>query len=452
MTKPMTQGSPAKLVLLFTLPLLAGNLFQQFYNMMDTLIVGRAIDVSALAAVGCTGSIMFLIIGFVQGLTTGLSIVTAQRFGAGDADGVRRSFAACIVICVLVTAVLTGISVPFARPILEFMRTPADIIDQAYAYIVVIYIGTGAAMLFNLLSNIIRALGDSRTPLYFLIIASILNVALDLAFILWLHMGVAGAAWATVIAQLVSGLLCVIYIVKKFPALHLRREDFRLTGEELARHAGIGLPMGFQASIIGIGVIILQFVLNGFGSVSVAAFTAAQKIEQIFGAPLSSFGMTMATYAAQNYGAGRVDRIKQGVRSCAYMSVGYSLVVLAVNLLLGGPLASVFVGKEATEVISMAALYLRITGLFYPTLSLLYIYRYTLQGLGQGVVPTIAGIMELVMRALGVMLLAGPFGFGGICVAYALAWPGSMTPLLIAYLITMHRLGFAGPRGGTPHE
>lgn len=452
MTKSMTQGSPAKLVLLFTLPLLAGNLFQQFYNMMDTLIVGRAIDVSALAAVGCTGSIMFLIIGFVQGLTTGLSIVTAQRFGAGDADGVRRSFAACIVICVLVTAVLTGISVPFARPILEFMRTPADIIDQAYAYIVVIYIGTGAAMLFNLLSNIIRALGDSRTPLYFLIIASILNVALDLAFILWLHMGVAGAAWATVIAQLVSGLLCVIYIVKKFPALHLRREDFRLTGEELARHAGIGLPMGFQASIIGIGVIILQFVLNGFGSVSVAAFTAAQKIEQIFGAPLSSFGMTMATYAAQNYGAGRVDRIKRGVRSCAYMSVGYSLVVLAVNLLLGGPLAGVFVGKEATEVISMAALYLRITGLFYPTLSLLYIYRYTLQGLGQGVVPTIAGIMELVMRALGVMLLAGPFGFGGICVAYALAWPGSMTPLLIAYLITMHRLGFAGPRGGTPHE
>lgn len=451
MTKSMTQGSPAKLVLLFTLPLLAGNLFQQFYNMMDTLIVGRAINVSALAAVGCTGSIMFLIIGFVQGLTTGLSIVTAQRFGAGDADGVRRSFAACIVICVAVTAVLTGISVPFARPILEFMRTPADIIDQAYAYIVVIYMGTGAAMLFNLLSNIIRALGDSRTPLYFLIIASILNVALDLAFILWLHMGVAGAAWATVIAQLVSGLLCVFYIMKRFPALHLRRADFRLTGTELARHAGISLPMGFQASIIGIGVIILQFVLNGLGSLSVAAFTAAQKIEQIFCAPLSSFGMTMATYAAQNYGAGRVDRIKQGVRSCAYMSVGYSLVVLAANVLLGGLLASVFVGKGAAEVVSMAARYLRITGLFYPTLSLLYIYRYTLQGLGQGVVPTIAGVMELVMRAIGVMLLAGPFGFGGICVAYALAWPGSMTPLLIAYLITMHRLGFAGPRGGTPH-
>lgn len=452
MTKSMTQGSPAKLVLFFTLPLLAGNLFQQFYNMMDTLIVGRAIDVSALAAVGCTGSIMFLIIGFVQGLTTGLSIVTAQRFGAGDLDGVRRSFAACIVLCVLVTAVLTGLSVPLARPILEFMRTPADIIEQAYAYIVVIYIGTGAAMLFNLLSNIIRALGDSRTPLYFLIIASVLNVVLDLAFILGLKMGVAGAAWATVIAQLVSGLLCILYIAKKFPVLHLQRADFHLTGEELARHACLGLPMGFQASIIGIGVIILQFVLNGFGSLSVAAFTAAQKIEQIFCSPLSSFGMTMATYAAQNYGAGRVDRIRQGVRSCAYMSVGYSLVVLAVNLLLGGPLAAIFVGKDAAEVVSMAAAYLRTTGLFYPTLSLLFIYRYTLQGLGQGVVPTIAGIMELVMRAVGVLLLAGPFGFGGICVAYALAWPGSMIPLLIAYLITMHRLSFTGPRGGSPRE
>ena len=452
MTKTMTQGSPAKLVLFFTLPLLAGNLFQQFYNMMDTLIVGRTIGVDALAAVGCTGSIMFLIIGFVQGMTTGLSIVTAQRFGANDADGVRRSFAACIVICVLVTVVLTGLAVPFARPILELMRTPADILEQAYEYIVVIYLGTGAAMLFNLLSNIIRALGDSRTPLYFLIIASVLNVVLDLAFILGAHMGVAGAAWATVIAQLVSGVLCVVYIVKKFPALHLRRADFQLTGAELGQHAGIGLPMGFQASIIGIGVIILQFVLNGFGSLCVAAFTAAQKIEQIFGAPLSSFGMTMATYAAQNYGAGRVDRIRQGVRSCALLSIGYAVVVMAVNIFLGGPLASIFVGGGATKVIEMAAQYLFYTSLFYPMLSLLYIYRYTLQGLGQSVVPTIAGIMELVMRALGVLLLAAPFGFSGICVAYALAWPGSMLPLLIAYLITMHRLGIAGPRGGTPHE
>lgn len=451
MTKTMTQGNPAKLVLLFTLPLLAGNLFQQFYNMMDTLIVGRTIGVNALAAVGCTGSIMFLIIGFVQGMTTGLSIATAQRFGAEDMDGVRRSFAACIVICVAVTLILTGLSVPFARPILEFMRTPAAILDDAYHYIVVIYLGTGAAMLFNLLSNIIRALGDSRTPLYFLVIASVLNVVLDLVFILCFDMGVAGAAWATVVAQMVSGVLCILYIIKRFPMLHLRRADFKLTGAELARHAGLGLPMGFQASIIGIGVIILQFVLNGLGELSVAAFTAAQKIEQIFCSPLSSFGMTMATYSAQNYGAGEMGRIRQGVRSCAYMSVGYSILIMVINVLFGGSLTALFVGAGELEVIALSATYLRITSLFYPTLSLLFIYRYTLQGLGQGVVPTIAGIMELVMRALGVVLLAGAFGFSGICVAYALAWPGSMIPLLIAYLLTMYRLKFSGPRGGSPH-
>lgn len=450
MTQTMTKGSPARLVLLFTLPLLAGNLFQQFYNMMDTLIVGRTIGVGALAAVGCTGSIMFLIIGFVQGLTTGLSIVTAQRFGAGDMEGVRRSFACCIVVSAAVTLLLTGLAVPFARPILELMRTPAAILDDAYAYIVVIYIGTGAAMLFNLLSNIIRALGDSRTPLYFLVIASILNIVLDLVFILCFDMGVAGAAWATVVAQLLSGALCIIYIMRKFPALHLTRADFRMRDGELSRHLASGLPMGFQASIIGIGVIILQFVLNGFGEVSVAAFTAAQKIEQIFCAPLGSFGMTMATYAAQNYGAGEIGRIRQGVRSCAYMSVGYSLVVMVVNIVFGKALTSLFVSAAEVEVIALSADYLFISGLFYPTLALLFVYRYTLQGLGQGVVPTIAGIMELVMRAAGVVMLAAPFGFSGICVAYALAWPGSMIPLLIAYLITMHRLGFSGPRGGSP--
>lgn len=446
MTQNMTAGKSAKLILLFTLPLLAGNLFQQLYNMMDTLIVGRTLNVNALAAVGCTGSIMFLIIGFVQGMTTGLSIVTAQRYGAGDLDGVRRSFAATIVISAAVTVVLTVLSVPLARPVLQLLRTPEAIIDDAYHYIVVIYAGVAAAMLFNLLSNIVRALGDSRTPLIFLICASMLNIVLDLALILGAGMGVAGAAVATVAAQTVSGALCILYIGKKFPALHVRRADFRaLRGAELWQHARLGLPMGFQASIIGIGVIALQYVLNAQGELTVAAFTTAQKLEQLTCQPFSSFGMTMATFAAQNYGAGQNARIRQGVRQCAAMSLTYGAAVMTLNFLAGGRLAGLFVGNEPL-VIQAAHQYLQITCLFYPLLSLLFILRYTLQGLGQGIVPTVAGLMELIMRAVGVTVLAGPFGFAGICVAYALAWPGSLTPLLIAYLRTMRSL--VGARGG----
>lgn len=441
MTKTMTEGGPAKLIFFFTLPLLGGNLFQQFYNMMDTLIVGQTLGVNALAAVGCTGSIMFLIIGFVQGLTAGLSIVTARQFGADDLEGVRRSFAANIVIGAAVTVVLTVVSVPLARPILVAMNTPASILNDAYSYIVIIYVGVFAAMLFNTLSNVLRALGDSRTPLLFLVLSSILNVVLDLTFIIVFHMGVAGAAWATVIAQVVSGLLCIVYIKKKFPVLHVRQEDFRLTRTEIWQHAVIGLPMGFQASIIGIGVIILQIVLNAHGEQAVAAYTAAQKIEQLLCSPLTSFGMTMATYAAQNYGAGKIDRIRIGVHRCAAMSLGYTAVITCLAIFGGTSLVGLFV-SDAPAVIEMATQYLRLTSLLYWTLSLLFIFRYTLQGLGQGIVPTIAGIMELIMRAVGCVLLSVPFGFGGISVAYALAWPGSLIPLVISYMYTMRHLRY----------
>lgn len=445
-TKSMTEGGPARLILLFTLPLLGGNLFQQLYNMMDTLIVGRTLGVNALAAVGCTGSIMFLIIGFVQGLAAGMAIVTARCFGADDLTGVRRSFAANIVIGAMITLVLTVISVPFARPILVAMNTPAAIIEDAYAYIVIIYAGVFAAMLFNVLSNVLRALGDSRTPLLFLVVASLLNIVLDLILILVVGMGVSGAAVATVISQTVSGVLCIAYIGRKFPMLHVKRADFKLSRGELWQHARIGLPMGFQASIIGIGVIVLQIVLNAQGETSVAAFTAAQKVEQFIAAPLGSFGMTMATYAAQNYGAGKLMRIRTGVRRCAGMSLAYTAVIICIAFFGGSALVELFV-KDSPAVVSLAVQYLRTTSIFYPTLSMLFVLRYSLQGLGQGVVPTIAGIMELVMRAGGCILLAGVMGFGGICLAYALAWPGSLLPLAIAYLLTMRSLTCA--RGGS---
>ena len=250
MTKSLTTGKPAKLIFGFTLPIFIGNVFQQLYSMADTLIVGRTLGVDALAAVGCTGSLVFLIIGFAQGLTSGFSIITAQRFGAGDEKGVRQSFIVSALLSTAVTVVLTALAVPFARPVLEWMRTPPQIIEEAYKYIVVIYWGIVSAMLFNLLSNIIRALGDSRTPLIFLIMASLLNIGLDFLLILQFQMGVAGAAVATVIAQLASGALCLLYIVKRFPMLHLHREDWRISREMVWQHLRVGLPMGFQSSII----------------------------------------------------------------------------------------------------------------------------------------------------------------------------------------------------------
>ena len=440
MTKKMTEGSPAKLIVMFTIPLLIGNIFQQLYSMVDTLIVGRTLGVHALAAVGCTGSISFLILGFAMGVSAGLAIITAQRFGAKDEAGLRRSVAAGAWISIGVTAVLTILSVPLARKILELMRTPPEIIDSAYDYIVVIFWGIIASMLFNFLSNIIRALGDSRTPLLFLIIACILNIGLDFGLILGAKMGVAGAAWATIIAQMASALMCLWYIKKKLPILHLKKEDWKVTGWDISQHFKVALPMGFQMSIIAIGAVVLQFVLNGLGSVAVAAFSAAQRIDQIAAQPMNSFGTTMATYGAQNYGAGRIDRIKKGVFQCSLISVGFSIVMGLVNIFAGYQLAGLFVGSGETGVLSMAQTYLQINGALYFVLALLFIFRFTLQGLGKGFMPTVAGIMELVMRTFAAIFLTSSIGFAGACWASPLAWIGACIPLAAAYFATMHKL------------
>lgn len=440
MTKKLTEGSPAKLIFLFTIPLLVGNLFQQLYSMADTLIVGRTIGVNALAAVGCTGSLSFLIIGFAQGMTSGLSIITAQRFGAGDMHGVRKSFAASIVISLMVTVALTAISVPLARPMLELMHTPPEIIEDAYRYIVLIFWGIFASMLFNLLSNIIRALGDSRTPLLFLVVACLLNIGLDFLLILKFQMGVAGAAVATIIAQIVSALLCLVYIMKKLPALRLRREDWKLTRLDFATHAKVGLPMGFQSSIIAIGAVILQFALNNLGASAVAAYTAAQKIDMVATMPMMSFGITMATYAAQNYGAGNIQRIRQGVRQCCIMSVSFSIAIAMVNIFAGKWLTSLFVGAAETEVIAMSHDYLMVNGIPYFVLAFLFIFRYTLQGLGKSFVPTLAGIMELLMRTFAAVILSKSLGFIGACMSNPLAWVGACIPLILSYILVIRRL------------
>lgn len=440
MTKTLTEGNPAKLIFFFSLPLIIGNIFQQFYSMADTLIVGRTIGVNALAAVGCTGSITFLILGFVQGLTSGLSIITSQKFGAKNEDDVRKSFAASILISSAIAIITTILSVLLARPLLELLQTPSEIINDAWAYLVIIFLGIPATVLFNLLSNAVRALGDSKTPLYFLIFACCINIILDLVFILYFHLGVAGAGIATILSQLLSGILCIFFIIKKVPILWLKKTDFQMHYEVITSHLSIALPMAFQMSIIAIGSLMLQFALNGLGAASVAAYTASQKIESIATMPLGSFGTAMATYTAQNYGAGKFSRIRKGVFQCILMSGSFSILSGAINVVAGSQLTSIFVGAQETEVLSLSHTYLVISGCFYFALALLFIYRFTLQGLGKSFIPTVAGIMELIMRAVGALVLTSAFGFAGACASNPLAWIGACVPLAFSYYRTMKKL------------
>jgi putative MATE family efflux protein len=437
--KNLTRGVPARLILGFALPLLVGNLFQQFYLLADTVILGRILGVHALAAVGSTGSIMFFIIGFIQSMTAGFSIITAQHFGACRKSEVRRSFCVTISLSLAAGLILTITGVTLAGPILRLLETPPEIIDDAYSYIRVIYAGIGSAVLFNLLSNTLLALGDSRPPLVFLIISNVLSVILDFVFILGLSWGVAGAAWATILAQMTSAGMCVLYIRRRIPALRLRRKDWQLSRADLIKSMRIGLPMGFQASIIAIGGIILQWVLNSLGAVSVAAFTVARTIDLVAILPLMSFGLAMATYVGQNYGARDIARIRLGVLHCCAMSLAFSLCIGLVNIFGGYSLVSLFIGADKHEVAALAQIFLSVSGCTYWILALLFIFRFTLQGVGQSLVPTVAGLLELVMRGLAAIVLARHFGFLGACIANPLAWIGACVPLAWAYRRTVRK-------------
>lgn len=440
MTRSLTQGSPAKLIILFTIPLLIGNLFQQFYNMADALIVGRTMNVNALAAVGCAGTVMFFIVGFTQGMTSGFSIVTAQRFGSGDLDGVRRSMAASILLGVVSSAVLTAVSVPLTEPLLRLLNTPEEIMADANAYLSIIFAGTLVTMFFNLFSNILRALGDSRTPLIFLAIACVINVVLDYVLIRYAGMGVAGAAVATVLAQIVATVCCLIFMLLRLPVTRIRAQDWRGALRDLAPHCRVGFPMGFQSSIISIGQIAIQAALNTLGAASVAAYTAAQKIDTFGTMPMMSFGITMATFTAQNYGAGRIDRIRKGVRQCLMMSIAFSIGIGLINILFGEGLTRIFVGEGQEAVTHLSHVYLIINGSLYFLLAILFIIRYTLQGLGKSFVPTVAGVMELCMRIFTAIILARFLGFAGASASNPLAWAGALIPLCLSYLTTMRRL------------
>lgn len=438
--KELTRGNPAKLILFFTIPLLAGNVLQQFYNMIDMIIVGQTLGKDALAAVGATGSVSFLIIGFAQGLTSGLSIITSQRFGAKDTLGVRKSFATSVLISAVVTIVLTALSLLFLRPLLLVMQTPPEILDQAQAFISIILAGIFAAMMFNLLSNMIRALGDSRTPLIFLALAVLVNVVLDIVFITKFHSGIAGAGYATVIAQVIASLLCVIYIRKRIPLLQIGRKHFSFDKQEFRTHLNTALPMGFQSSIIAIGAVVLQSALNSLGTDVVAAQAAAGRIEQFAILPMMSFGITMATFTAQNFGARQYSRILTGIKQSLIMNILFSLLAGFSVIFFGHYLVALFVDQGETEVFQLAQVYFNISGVLYVILAVLFILRYTLQGLGQAKIPTFAGIMELLMRSFAAIILTGLYGYPGAAFASPLAWIGSVSVLLPSTIKAIRKL------------
>ena len=439
MTKNLTEGDPARLIFFFALPLVAGNMMQQLYAFIDTLIVGRFLGVNALAAVGCTGSLMFLTLGFIMGFCTGVTIYTGQRFGAGDAQGVRRSAAACVVLGILAVLTLTAIILPLTRSLLLLMETPAEIIDGAQDFISIVFAGLTIFLLLYLQNCLIRSLGDSTTPTIFLAVTLAINVALEPVAILVLGWGIPGAALATVFSQAIGSVLFFVYIWRRVPALHTRWTDWKPDRAVLMAHLRMGLPMAFQASVIAFGAIVLQVALNNLGAIPVAAYAATQKIDAVAVMPMLSFGYALAAYTAQNYGAQKYERIRMGVRACLKMSMAFAVAIGALLIAFGSHVLALFVGADAAgaeEVIAYGEIFLLVNGSTYVILALLLVYRNVLQGLGQSVIPTIAGAMELLMRAAAAIFLCTYLGFFGACLANPLAWIGAAVPVVLAYLWT----------------
>ena len=438
-TKELTQGNPYKLILLFMLPIFIGNAFQQMYMLVDSLIVGRIIGLNALAAVGAASPLIFLIISFVFSSTQGFTIITAQKFGAKDFDLVKKSFAASIILSSLVALVLTLISAPFSYALLNFLRTPHDIINSSASYLVIMLAGIFATVFYNLASNTLRALGDSKTPLYFLILSSFINIFMDLLFIIKFNMGIQGAAYATVVAQALSTILCAGYMFAKFPVLRLKKQDWNLSKEFLYEHLRVGIPMGFQMSVMTIGIIAVQYVLNTFGSVTVAAFTAATRIDMMFSQVFVALGATMAVFSAQNFGANQISRIKQGAKAGVIITISISLTLIALISLFSKYMILWFMAEINQDVVALAQQYLYIIMFFYIFFGFLMVFRNVMQGTGNAIGPLFSSLCELFARIFCAIVLGKYLGYVGICLATPAAWVVGTIILYILFKISLNK-------------
>lgn len=434
MVKDMTNGSPSKHILGFAIPMLFGMLFQQFYNLVDTIIVGKTLGVEALAGVGATGSINFMIIGFCMGVCNGFVIPVAQCFGAKKPADLRKYVFNGYICSIVFAIVLTLASVIFCRRILIIMNTPADIIDHAYNYIVVIFIGIPTVFLYNMVSGVIRSLGDSKTPVVFLVLSSIINVVLDFFLILVCKMGVAGAGWATVTSQLVSGLTCLIYMYKKYDILKGDKSERVLDRRFITNLCMNGVPMGLQYSITAIGSTILQAAVNTLGSTYVAAMTAGSKMFNFTCCPFDALGSTMATYAGQNVGAAKIKRLGQGVRSAMIIGSIYSVLSLIALYFTTDYIALLFVNASETTIIALTRQFILASACFYIPLTGVNVVRFCIQGMGFSVFAISAGILEMIGRAFAAIILIPSIGFMGACLASPIAWIAADAFLFPAFI------------------
>lgn len=417
-----------------------GNLFQQFYNMADTVIVGQFVGKSALSAVGSVGALNFLIVGSVIGLCSGFAIPIAQRFGAQDIKGLKKYVANIIYTSAVLAVVFTAGAVLLTNPLLKLLNTPEEIYGEAYSYIVIIFAGISATMFYNLLASIVRALGDSKTPLYFLLFSSFFNIGLDLLLIIVFKMGVRGAAVATVVSQFISGVLCLIYVKRSFPILHVTKEtrdlDFGFV-KELLRN---GLPLALQFSITAIGSVMLASCVNSLGADIIAAITIGGKTQLMITLPAETIGITMATYCGQNLGAKKYDRIKKGVGRAVVVALVYSAIGFTVARFLGPYISLAFIDRGETEVIALAQQYIDMGSYFYPILAVLFVLRNSIQGVGYSITAMTTGVFELAARGVMGYGFVNRLGYDAACVANPVAWIAADVFLVPSYLFIMRKV------------
>lgn len=440
--KNMTSGKPSKLLLTFAFSLMAGNVFQQLYTVVDTMVVGKGLGVTALAALGASDWLNWLMLGVIQGLTQGFGIRMAQEFGAGREDKLRECVGSAAVLSMLFAVLLTAAGQLAAEPVLRLLQTPQEIIAYTILYLRIMFAGVPIVMLYNLLACILRSLGDSRTPLNAMIVASLTNIVLDCLFVLVFQWGIAGAAAATLIAQAVSSVFCFYYI-KRITILKLKRDDFRLREELTGKLFFLGLPMAFQNGIIAVGGMIVQFVVNTYGVLFIAGFTATNKLYGLLEIAGTSYGYAMVTYVGQNLGAGRMDRIRSGMRAAMGIAMVTSVVIAVCMLVFGKGILGLFLSgspEVVEQTMRIAYFYLAVMSICLPVLYVLHVTRSALQGMGNTVLPMLSGVAEFVMRTLSVFLLPMLFGETGIFFAEILAWLGADIVLVISYFVVTGKL------------
>ncbi len=433
-------GNPLKRILKFLVPLLIGNLFQQIYSLADSIIVGQLIGQSAFGAVGSTGSLNFLVLGFVMGVTGGFSIPIAQAFGAKNGAGMRKYIASCAVLCIIIVGILSVLTYFFTDDLLRLLNTPEELFQDAYHYIHVIFVGMGASVLYNMLSSLLRSVGDSKTPLYFLIVACVINIGLDFLFIAVFKMGVEGAAYATLISQLVSGLLCMITIKKRFKMLIPSRNDYKHIGAYHKRMLRYGIPMGLQFSITAVGCVIVQTAVNGLGAIAVTALSIGYRVSALLTSPIESLGIAMATFAGQNLGANRLERVKKGVNQVMIVTCIYCFSAFLLCFFFSTFLTEMFVGKTDATILAMTRQMLLSISFFYPCLAVILVYRNVVQGLGFSNEAMLAGILELGGRLLIGLVFIKHFGYAAACFSNPAAWFPADVLLLFLYYGKMREL------------